>query len=131
MNFINPQYKHSEITGKIIAAACEVHNCLGCGISEFVYHRAFEVELRLRQISFVSEKGMPIYYKNEKVGGRRVDILVDQVIAVEIKAISILENRDLAQAINYLEAFNLEIGLLINFGNTSLQYKRLVHPRLL
>ena len=74
---------------------------------------------------------MTIYYKNERVGGRRIDFLVDNIIPVEIKAISVLENRDLAQSINYSEAFNLEIGLLINFGNTSLQYKRLVHPKLL
>ncbi|MGZ5133658.1 MAG: GxxExxY protein [Flavitalea sp.] len=65
------------------------------------------------------------------MGNRRVDFLVEQLITVEIKAISVLENRDLAQSINYLEAFNLEIGLLINFGNPSLQYKRLVHPKLL
>jgi len=74
---------------------------------------------------------MAIYYKNEKVCGRRIDFLVDEIIPVEIKAISIIENRDLAQSINYLEAFRLEIGLLLNFGNTSLQYKRLVHPKLL
>lgn len=131
MDFVKPEYQHSEITGKIIGAAFEVHKVLGCGFSEFVYQRALEVEFRLRQIPFVPEKEMSIYYKNEKVGGRRIDFLIDKIIPVEIKAISILENRDLAQSINYLEAFNLEIGLLINFGNTSLQYKRLVHPKLL
>ena len=131
VEFVKPEYKHSEITGKILAAAFEVHKVLGCGFSELVYHRALEVEFRLKQINFISEKEMSIFYKNEKVGTRRVDFFVEQVIPVEIKAISVLENRDLAQSINYLEAFNMEVGLLINFGNPSLQYKRLVHPRLL
>ena len=131
MNFIKPEYQHSESTGKIIGAAFEVHKILGCGFSELVYQRALEVDFRLRQIPFVPEKEMTIYYKNERVGGRRIDFLVDNIIPVEIKAISVLENRDLAQSINYSEAFNLEIGLLINFGNTSLQYKRLVYPKLL
>ncbi len=131
MDFVRPEYQHSETTGKIIGAAFEVHKILGCGFSELVYQRALEVELRLRQIPFFPEKEMTIYYKNQRVGGRRIDFLVNDLIPVEIKAISVLENRDLAQSINYLEAFNLEIGLLINFGNTSLQYKRLVDPKLL
>ena len=129
MNFINSQYEHSEVTGKILGAAFEVHKILGCGFSEFVYQRALEVEFRLRQIAFVSEKEMMIYYKNEKVGGRRVDFMVEDLIPVEIKAVSMLEKLHLAQSINYLEAFDMEIGLLLNFGSTSLQYKRLVHPK--
>ena len=108
-----------------------MHKALGCGFSELVYHRALEIEFRLKQIPFISDREMPIFYKNEKVGSRRVDFFVEQLIPVEIKAISVLENRGLAQSINYLEAFNLEIGLLLNFGNPSLQYKRFVHPRLL
>ena len=79
MEFVKPHYKHSETTGKILAASFEVHKVLGCGFSELVYHRALEVEFRLKQISFISEKEMSIFYKNEKVGCRRVDFLVEQL----------------------------------------------------
>ncbi|MGZ5133657.1 MAG: GxxExxY protein [Flavitalea sp.] len=71
MEFVKPQYKHSETTGKILAAAFEVHKVLGCGFSEFVYHRALEVEFRLKQIPFISEKEMIIFYKKRKSGEQK------------------------------------------------------------
>ncbi len=95
MDFVRPEYQHSETTGKIIGAAFEVHKILGCGFSELVYQRALEVELRLRQIPFFPEKEMTIYYKNQRVGGRRIDFLVNDLIPVEIKAISVLKTETL------------------------------------
>jgi GxxExxY protein len=124
-------YKYSDITSKILAAAFDVHKILGCGFQELVYQRALALELENRKVAFGIEKELPILYKNQKVGARRVDFLVENVITVEIKALSKLENVHLAQAINYLEAFNIDIGLLINFGSLSLEYKRIVHPKLL
>ncbi len=72
---------------------------------------------------------MPIFYKEEQIGKRRVDFLVEEVVSVEIKALVKLEDVHLAQAINYLEAYNLEIGMLINFGANSLEFKRLINPK--
>ena len=78
---------------------------------------------------FVREFEMLVFYKNEQIGTRRVDFLVKEVISVEIKALTQLEDVHLAQAINYLEAYNLEIGMLINFGAKSLQFKRLINSK--
>ena len=129
-NIVKPEYKYSEITGKILASSFEVFNTLGCGFLESVYHRSLIVEFNSRNIKFDSEYQMSIFYKNQKVGARRCDFLIEKVITVEIKAVSKLEDVHLAQAINYLEAFNIEIGMLINFGAKSLEYKRLAHPKL-
>ena len=122
---IKPEYQDSELTGKIIGCAMEVHKYLGNGFQEVVYQRAMAIEMRDQGIPFSREHEMPVYYKNHKIGTRRVDFLVDGIISVELKAIIQLEDVHLAQAINYLEAYNLEIGLLINFGSKSLQFKRL------
>jgi GxxExxY protein len=130
MSISQPQFQFAEITGKIIAVAFEVHNIIGCGFQESIYHRSLEVEFRLRGIRADSEKEVAVYYKNEKVGGRRVDFLIENKVSIEIKAKSTLEHADMAQAINYLEAFNFEIGMLLNFGGTSLEYRRLFHPRI-
>lgn len=130
MDIVKPEYKYSDITGKILAACFEVYNEIGCGFSELVYHRSLIIEFTQRGIQFFSEYELPIFYKNQKVGARRADFLIEKVVTVEIKAVSKLEDIHLAQAINYLEAFNIEIGMLINFGAKSLEYKRLVHPKL-
>jgi len=122
---INHQYKHSELTAKIIACAIEVHKTFGNGFQEVIYQRALEIEMRRMNISFNREFEMPIFYREQQIGARRVDFLVDNLISVELKAISKLEDIHFAQAINYLEAYNLEIGLLVNFGETSLKFKRL------
>ena len=122
---IKEQYKFSELTSKIIGCAMEVHKRLGNGFQEVIYQRALAIEMRLADLSFSREHEMPIYYRDEEIGSRRVDFLVEGVISVELKAITKLEDVHLAQAINYLEAYNLEIGLLINFGETSLNFKRL------
>jgi GxxExxY protein len=126
---INEQYKYSELTGKIIGCAMEVHNILGAGFQEVIYQRALAKEMLLKGLPFQREFEMPIFYKDEQIGTRRVDFLIEGVISVEIKAIKKLEDVELTQAINYLEAYNLEIGLLINFGAKSLEFKRLINPK--
>jgi GxxExxY protein len=126
---IKEQYKYSDITAKIIGCAMEVHKILGNGFQEVIYQRALEQELILTGLSFQREFEMPIFYKDEQIGARRVDFLVGQVVSIELKAITMLEDVHLAQAINYLEAYNLEIGMLINFGAKSLQFKRLINSK--
>jgi GxxExxY protein len=126
---IKEQYKYSDITEKIIGSAIEVHKILGNGFHELIYQKALEREFITRGISFQREYEMPIFYKKEKIGTRRVDFLVEEVISTELKAITQLEDVHLAQAINYLEAYNLKIGMLINFGAKSLQFKRLINPK--
>ena len=126
---INKKYKHSELTAKIIGCAMEVHKYLGNGFQEVIYQRALEIEFRLQGLNAQREFVMPLFYKNEDIGSRRVDFFVEEKVMVEIKAITDLEDVHLAQAINYLEAYNLEIGLLINFGNSSLQFKRVMNKR--
>lgn len=126
---IKEQYKYSDITAKIIGCAIEVHKILGNGFPEVIYQRALEEEFKLQGLLFVREFEMLVFYKNEQIGTRRVDFLVKEVISVEIKALTQLEDVHLAQAINYLEAYNLEIGMLINFGAKSLQFKRLINSK--
>jgi GxxExxY protein len=125
METIKPEYKYSELTGKIIGCAMEVHKALGNGFQEVIYQRALAYEMELQGLSFSREFEMPVFYKNLQVGTRRVDFLVEEKVSVEIKALIKTEPVHLAQAINYLEAYNLEIGLLINFGNTKLEFHRL------
>jgi GxxExxY protein len=106
-----------------------VHKTLGNGFQEVIYQRALAIEMQLANISFGREFEMPIFYRDQQIGTRRVDFLVQDVISVELKAITKLEDVHFAQAINYLEAYNLEIGLLINFGETSLNFKRLTNKK--
>ena len=126
---IDEKYKHSEITSKIIGCAMIVHKTLGNGFQEVIYQRALEIEMRLANLNFYREFEMQIIYREEQIGTRRVDFLVENTISVELKAITKLEEVHFAQAINYLEAYNLEIGLLINFGETSLNFKRLTNRK--
>lgn len=126
---IKTEYLYSELTGKIIGCAMEVHNFLGNGFQEVIYQRALSYEMELNKILFSREVEMPIFYKNKDIGTRRVDFLIDEKICVELKALTKLEPVHLAQAINYLEAFNLEVGLLINFGNTKLEFHRLQNKK--
>jgi len=107
----------------------QVHTRIGNGFQELIYQRALEIEMALEGIAFEREKEMPIYYRGISIGGRRVDFFVDNLIMVELKAIISLEDVHLAQAINYLEAYNMEIGLLINFGSQSLTFKRIFNKK--
>lgn len=122
---------HEELTGKIIGCAMRVHTELKSGFQEFIYHRALEIELKHNDIAFISEKEMNIYYRNQVVGLRRVDMIVEKIICVELKAVSKLEDIHFVQAMNYLQCMNLNIGLLINFGSSSLEFKRLHNNKFL
>ena len=126
---IKPEYKYSELTGKIIGFAMAVHRILGNGFQEVIYQRALALELRTAGLDFAREFEMPITYRQQQIGTRRVDFLVNSIISVELKALIKLEAVHLAQAINYLKAYNLEIGLLINFGNTKLEFHRLENKK--
>ncbi len=129
ITMINEQYKYSELTSKIIGCAMTVHKTLGNGFQEVIYQRALAIEMHLAGIAFSREFEMPIFYRKEQIGTRRVDFFVEGVVSVELKAITKLEDVHFAQAINYLEAYNLEVGLLINFGETSLNFKRLTNKK--
>ena len=126
---VNPDYKYSAITGKIIGCAMEVHKILGPGFQERIYQRALAIEMELRGLKFKRELENTIWYKTKLAGKRRSDFLVEAEISVEIKAVKVMDNGDLHQAINYLEVFNREIGLLINFGAKSLEYKRIINAK--
>ena len=121
--------KYSDITEKIIKCAFKVHGTLGNGFQEVIYQRAMEIEMRNQELNFSREFEMPIYYVGIQIGTRRVDFLVEEIISVELKAVTHLESVHLAQAMNYLEAYNLEVGLLINFGTNSLEFKRLTNRK--
>lgn len=126
---IKEEYKYSELTEKIIGCAMKVHSALGNGFQEVIYQRALEIEMADEGISFNREYEMPIYYKQIHIGTRRADFLVEGIVSVELKAVTKLEDVHLAQAINYLEAYDLEVGLLINFGARSLEFKRVTNKK--
>jgi GxxExxY protein len=117
--------KYGEITAKVIGAAMEVHNEIGHGFPEIMYQRALAVELDIRGLKFMTEFWMKVYFKGHLIGRKRVDFFIEDKIMVELKAINKLETGDFVKGKNYLEADNLEVGLLINFGALSLEYKRL------
>jgi GxxExxY protein len=122
---------YEDLTYKIIGCAMEVHKHLGNGFQEVVYQRALAIELNMQGIEHIREQEMKLQYKGYHIGTRRVDFFVENKIMVEIKAVITLEDVHLAQAMNYLEAYNLEIGLLINFGAKSLQHKRVHNNKVL
>ena len=126
---VKDEYPHSALTSKIIGCAMEVHKALGNGFQEVIYQRSLAHELALQGISYSREHEMPVFYKGFAVGTRRVDFLVDGLISVELKAVIRIEDVHLAQAINYLEAYNLQVGLLINFGAKSLEFRRLQNKK--
>lgn len=117
--------KYEEITKRIIGCAMKVHSFLGNGFQEVIYQRALAIEMKLEGLQFEREKEMPVMYKGYNIGTRRVDFFVEEKVMVELKAKIKLEDVNLAQGKNYLEAYNMEVGLLINFGAKSLEFKRL------
>ena len=131
--------RYEELTYKIIGCAMSVHNAQGnaClpklqrrqGFQEVIYQRCLALEFKENSILFEREREMPIFYRGVEVGTRRADFLVEYKVIVEVKAIIQLDEVHLAQALNYLEAFDLPTGLLINFGATSLQFKRLLNKK--
>ena len=126
---INENYKHSEITEKIIGCAMKVHRTLGNGFQEVIYQRCLAIEMEKQGLKFVREIEMEIHYDEIKVGTRRADFFVEEKVMVETKAEIKFIPRDLTQGLNYLEAFKLETGLLLNFGAPSLEFKRLINER--
>lgn len=120
---------YEELTHKIIGCAMKVHSTLGSGFQELIYQRALRIEMHLQRIEHTREMEMTIYYEGHEIGTRRVDFFVDNTIMVELKAVSKLDDQHLAQAMNYLEAYNLPVGLLINFGSRSLEFKRVYNTK--
>ena len=113
---------------KIIGCAMKVHSALGNGFQEVIYQRALQIEMKSQQITFLREVEMEIYYEKIQIGSRRVDFLIEGSTLLELKAVSMLQDIHLAQGLNYLAAYQLQKGLLINFGSRSLEVKRLRHP---
>ena len=127
---INEKYKYSELTERIIGCAMKVHSTMGNGFQEVIYQRCMAIEMKKQGLYFEREKEMAIFYDGMHVGIRRADFFVENKIMVELKALITLEDVHLAQAINYLEAYNMEIGLLINFGARSLEFKRVQNKKI-
>lgn len=121
-------YKHSAITHKIIGCAMQVHSFLGNGFQEVIYQRALALKFAKAGLSFQREIEVQIFYKDyiEPIGCRRVDFLVEGAVLVELKALTLIEEVHWAQILNYLRACKIEVGLLINFGQNSLNFKRFV-----
>jgi GxxExxY protein len=120
---------YGDLTHKIIGCAMRVHNFLGNGFQEVIYQRALAIEMRKAQLNYARELEMTIYYNGEDIGTRRVDFFVEGKIMVELKASIQLNDIHLNQCRNYLEAYGLPVGLLINFGSNSLQYKRVYNSK--
>jgi len=120
-------YKHQALTYQIIKCAMQAHNILGNGFQEVIYQRALAIEFHRANLSYQRELEMPIHYYGEEIGTRRVDFLVENQVLVELKALTSLEKVHLAQTLNYLKVYQLEVGLLINFGSPSLQVKRIIN----
>jgi GxxExxY protein len=118
------QMKHEELTHKIIGCAMKVHSILGNGFQEVIYQRALAIEMEKQGLGYQREMEMSIFYEGIDIGTRRVDFFVEENIMVELKALIKLEDVHLAQAMNYCQAYNLPIGLLINFGAKSMEFKR-------
>lgn len=120
--------KHGEITEKILKCAFDVHSFLGNGFQEVIYQRALTLEMYSLNLEFAREIEIPIYYKHyeKEIGTRRADFLVEGKVLIETKAQIQLEDVHLAQILNYLKAYKIEVGLLINFGSKSLTFKRVV-----
>jgi GxxExxY protein len=122
-------YKYGEITEKIIGASFRVHGALRNGFQEVIYQRALELEFKHVNLGYLRELEMPVYYLDQQIGTRRVDFLVEGKISVELKAIIKLEDVHIAQAMNYLEVYNLEIGLRVNFGARKLEFHRFTNKK--
>lgn len=125
---MSTKLKYGELTGEIIGCAFEVHKFLGNGFQEVIYQRALALELMQAGLEFQRELEMEIYYKEfeKPIGTRRADFLVEEKVLVELKALTKLEDVHLAQILNYLKAYRIEVGLLLNFGSKSLEFKRLI-----
>ena len=120
---------NDDLTYRIIGCAMKVHSTLGNGFQEVIYQRALAIEMSKQRLSFQRELEMPLFYDEQPIGSRRVDFLVEETVMVELKAVIKLEDVHLAQGLNYLVAYRVDKGLLLNFGAQSLEIKRLRHPK--
>lgn len=125
---MNKEPIEDDLTYRIIGCAMKVHTMLGNGFQEIIYQRALAIEMTKANLNFVRELRMKIFYDTEEIGTRIVDFLVENSILLELKAVKSLEDAHLAQGLNYLVAYKLDKGLLINFGAKSIEVKRLRHP---
>jgi GxxExxY protein len=119
--------KYHELTEKIIGCAMKVHRHFGLGFPEIVYKRALIIELEKIGLKFKCEVEKDIIYDDQLIYKRRLDLIVEDVVLVELKAVTEVDNGDYNQILNYLRVFKLEVGLLMNFGAPSLQLKRLIN----
>jgi len=117
------------LTGQIIGAAMEVHRTLGPGFVELIYHRALLHELGLRRLFCKTELQVDVCYKNQLIGQHRLDLVVENTVIVELKAVSAIIDTHVAQTLSYLKATNIEVALIVNFGLPSLTWKRLIKSR--
>ena len=120
------EFLYKEITEQIIGAAFEVYKVLGYGFLEKVYHKALVVELKLRRLPIEEEYAIKVIYKNEIVGEYYADIFVERKVIVEIKVDDKYNSQHEAQLLNYLKASGIKIGLVINFGKSKCEFKRLI-----
>jgi len=121
--------KYHEITGQIIGCAIKVHRYFGPGFPEIIYKRTLVIELEQNHLAHSSETGREIFYEDRFIGKRRLDLLVENNILVELKAVAEINNGCYAQVINYLRVFGIEVGLLLNFGSGSLEFKRFINTK--
>ncbi len=122
--------RHKDLTHQIIGYAMRIHRMLGHRLREVSYQRAFEIELQQTNLPYIREQKVSVSYRGRGIGSRRADFIVDNKILVEFKAIPEINSIHITQAINYLELYMLEVGLLINFGAPSLQFRRLYNKKL-
>jgi GxxExxY protein len=127
---MNQSLKYSDVTEKIIGCAMKVHQKMRNGFSELIYSRCLAIEFDRIGLKYVQEPELVIYYEENVVGKRKVDFMIEEKILLELKAITDMGSKELYQALGYLESHRLETGLLINFGSKSLQFKRLVNPKI-
>jgi len=128
-DLMGEKYRYSDITGAVIGSAMHVHPELGDGFPEVIYQRSLAIEFQDQDIRYQRELSMPLHYKGKSVGKRRVDFLVEEKVLVELKAVSEINDTHYNQILNYLTAYELEIGLLINFGENSLKFKRFINSK--
>jgi GxxExxY protein len=118
------EYKHREITEKVIGCAMTVHNFLGPGFPEIFYERSLLIEINNSGLICERQIERDVFFRGISIGKRKLDLIVEGKVLLELKALSIIENNYNCQILNYLKVFGFEVGLLLNFGKPSLEFKR-------
>jgi GxxExxY protein len=125
-----PELPHAELTSIILKCCFEVINELGAGFLESVYRNALFLALQQKEVLVEVEKSLEVYFRGQKVGFYKADLVARETVIIELKCCKCLLPEHQAQVINYLKAANISVGLLVNFGHRNLEYKRLYHPRI-